>query len=85
MKLFIFRENIKHEIENLKVAKSGASKHIVEMERRCILQFHQTIDACKKWQLNIRLLNNKFVLKTFSYNTFFWLKIMKLSSLYIIL
>jgi hypothetical protein len=63
LKLFIFRENIEHEIEKLKVAKRGASKNIAEMESRCVLEFHQTIDACKKWQLKVLLLNNKFVLE----------------------
>jgi len=63
LKLFILGENIKHEIEKLKVAKRGASKHIAEMESRCGLEFHHTIAACKKWQLKVLLVNNKFVLE----------------------
>jgi hypothetical protein len=56
-KLFIFHENIKQEIEKLSVAKRG------ERENKCVLEFHYTIDAWKKRQLKVPLLNNKFVLE----------------------
>lgn len=55
LNLFIFHESIKQETEKLSVAERG------ERESKCVLEFHYTIDAWKKRQLKVPLLNNKFV------------------------